>query len=234
MKYKYLLFDADGTLFDYDSAESYALEATLTEFGEECSAARRLAYRRINEALFADFEKGLLTSAELRINRFERLFVESGLELDPEAFSLSYLSRLAESSALLPGALEVIRELHSDFSLYLVTNGIGDVQRRRIDASEIRPYFKDILISDEIGFAKPSRKFFEAAFEMIGRPPKSDVLIIGDGLSSDMAGGIDYGIDACWFNPDRIPNGKNLEVTYEIDRLDRLMDIVGCEPEKNH
>ena len=195
---------------------------TLAEFGQGCSAAHRLAYRRINETLFAQFEQGRLTSAELRINRFQRLFAELDLDIDPVAFSGRYLTRLGESSALPPGALAVVRALHDRFGLYLATNGIGEVQRRRIDASAIRPYLKGLLISDEIGFAKPARQFFEAAFEMIGRPRKNEVLIIGYGLSSDMAGGINYGIDACWFNPDRVSNEKNLKITYEIDRLDQL------------
>jgi YjjG family noncanonical pyrimidine nucleotidase len=226
MKYKCLLFDADGTLFDYDNAEFTALKTAFDEFGKKCSAACHLKYNQINNALFKDLEKGLITSSELRIKRFEILFSEFDISLDPEAFSRKYLICLSENTTLLPGALDTVRALHEKFKMFIVTNGIGGVQRPRFNRSDIRPYFIDILISDEIGVAKPAREYFDVIFKMMGDPNTDEVLIIGDSLTSDMTGGINYGIDTCWFNPSRKRNENNLEVTYEIDMLEQILEIV--------
>ena len=98
------------------------------------------------------------------------------------------------------------------------------MQRPRLERSAIRPFIEKIFISEEIGVAKPAAGFFEAVFQEIGNPPKSEVLIIGDSLTSDIQGGIDYGIDTCWFNP----GGKNtsLQVTYNIGKLGDLLELL--------
>ena len=127
---------------------------------------------------------------------------------------------------LLPGAAETIHKLHPDHKMLIVTNGIADVQRPRFDNSEIKRYFENIIISDEIGAAKPAAEFFDIAFKAMGEPDKKDVMIIGDSLTSDMAGGIKYGIDTCWYNPNKTQNTTSMNITYEIFELYELFKIV--------
>ena len=110
--------------------------------------------------------------------------------------------------------------------MLIVTNGIADVQRPRFDNSEIKRYFEDIIISDEIGTAKPATDFFDIAFKAMGEPDKKDVMIIGDSLTSDMAGGIKYGIYTCWYNPNNTQSTTNINITYEISELNELLKIV--------
>ena len=52
------------------------------------------------------------------------------------------------------------------------------------------------------------------------------MLIIGDSLTGDMKGGYIAGIDTCWFNPTHNPNALDIAVTYEIDSLDKIKEIV--------
>jgi len=106
----------------------------------------------------------------------------------------------------------------------LVTNGLSVVQRPRLERSAIHPFIEKIFISEEMEVAKPDAGFFEAVFREIDHPAKDEVLIIGDSLSSDMQGGINYGIDTCWLNP----GGKTTElpVTYAINTLGQLLDIL--------
>ncbi len=226
MKYKWLLFDADDTLFDYDKAELFALKNTLEHFGIEYSSACHLKYKQINKKLFTDLEQGLITSIELRTKRFKLLFSEFDINLEVETFSQTYLGNLSKSSMLIPGALDTIRTLHPKFKMFIVTNGISDVQRSRFNNSDIKQYFRDILISDEIGAAKPARKFFDVIYKMIGEPDKSEIMIIGDSLTSDMTGGINFEIDTCWYNPHQAKNVNNLNISYEINTLDELIKIV--------
>ncbi|MBN1380416.1 MAG: YjjG family noncanonical pyrimidine nucleotidase [Deltaproteobacteria bacterium] len=226
MKYPYLLFDADGTLFDYEQAERLALSKTLEDSGIACSRSCHLYYNQINKKLFKELEQGTIKASELKTRRFEMLFAEIGISLDVNPFSERYLANLSQYAMLLPGALDTVRSLYPKFKMYMVTNGLSRVQRPRFGRSDIRAFFIDIIISDEIGVSKPAKGFFDIAFQMIGNPDKKDVLIIGDSLSADMAGGVVFGIDTCWYNPHQANNENDLPVSYEISELRQLVDIV--------
>ena len=228
MKYKWLLFDADDTLFDYNKAEFVALRKTFEEKGLHCSDSCHMHYRNINFGLFKKLEKGLISSTDLRTKRFELLFQEFGIQLSVKDFSQKYLYNLANNSMLLDGVLKVISTLSPFYKMLLVTNGIADVQRPRLEKSEIIKYFEGIIISEEVGVAKPAAEFFDIAFNKMGHPPKKDVIIIGDSLTSDMAGGINYGIDTCWYNRNKIKNENDLNITYEIYELCTLLKIADC------
>ena len=224
MPYTWLLFDADDTLFDYAKAEASALQGTFEELSMAFEPEFLDIYKRYNQQVWQEFERGETTSQELRLKRFRLLFEEIHAPLDPQDFSPRYLENLSHGSSLLEGAARVLENLSGHYHLALVTNGLSDVQRPRLECSAIRPFIEKIFISEEIGVAKPEAGFFEAVFRDIGHPAKSQVLIIGDSLSSDMQGGLNYEIDTCWFNPD----GKTTElpVTYEIKALGQLLDIL--------
>ena len=183
-------------------------------------------FKEINIELFSSLEQGLITSTELKTKRFKLLFSEFKINQEVEVFSKIYLRNLSKGSMLIPGTLDTIRALHPEFKMFIVTNGMSEVQRPRFDNSEINQYFIDILISDEIGVAKPAKEFFDVIFRRIGEPNKSDIIIIGDSLTSDMAGGINFGIDTCWFNPHHIKNKNNINISYEINKLHELIKIV--------
>ena len=146
--------------------------------------------------------------------------------MDAERFSAAYLPNLATQSALTEGALEVVQTLHSRYRLAIITNGLRDVQRPRLAQSAICEYVADMVISEEVGAVKPERAIFEAAFQRMGQPDKDEVLLIGDSLTSDMAGGSAYGIDTCWFNPEGKARHDGLVITYEIRGLVELLEIL--------
>lgn len=227
-RYTWLLFDADGTLFDYDRAEHLALERTLAHFGVAVNPEIRARYRRINAQIWMDFEQGAISAVALRTRRFALLFQEAGLALEPAAFSDLYLRHLGQVAELLPGAQEVIAALHGRYGLAVVTNGLQDVQRSRLQRAVIWPYIDHLIISEEVGAAKPERAYFSAALACIGDPPLEQVLLIGDNWGSDIVGAQGYGLDACWFNPGRRPRPG--PVRYEIARLEELLEVLGAPP----
>jgi 2-haloacid dehalogenase len=227
MRYKWLLLDADGTLFDYDRAEAWALRQTFEVLGCGYEPQYDATYRQINGGMWRAFEQGEISQERLRTRRFELLFESLQLECDPDTFSARYLSNLAKGTDLIEGAEEVLRVLHGKVGLVMITNGLKDVQRPRFARSLIGDYFTDLVISEEVGAAKPSREIFDVAFEKMGQPRKEEVLIVGDGLSSDIKGGNNYGIDTCWFNPAGTPRPLDVEVTYEISDLRELLGLIG-------
>lgn len=224
-KYKWLLFDADGTLFDFDRAAAATLADTFRGLVGHFEPHYHQVYERINLQIWRDYEAGRVTQDQLRTQRFESLFAEVGVEADPEAFSSSYLKNLSSHTDLLADAEDVVRQLAQKTNLMIITNGLKEVQRPRFAAASISRYFEDFVISEEVGAAKPDPKIFDEAFARMGNPAKSEVLIIGDSLTSDIKGGNNYGIDTCWFNPASRARDHQVEISYEIAHLSELLSL---------
>ena len=221
------MFDADGTLFDYDRAERAALEQVLGQIGVSTDPGQLAAYRRINQALWQAVEKGEITPGMVKVRRFELLLEAIQVAYSPNALSASYLECLANCSELLEDAGEVLGALRRKYQIAILTNGLKEVQRGRLSRSAIRPHISQIIISEEVGAAKPAREFFDQAFARLGHPSKREVLMVGDGWASDIQGAVQYGIDASWYNPGRKPRPANCEITREIAALRELSDWLG-------
>jgi 2-haloacid dehalogenase len=205
-RYQSIFFDADDTLFDYPAAERSALLACHWQFAVPIDAEDFIAaYRRHNRDVWQEFERGETDQATLRVERFRRLAAELGLAALPlERTGAFYLEELSGQSQLLPGALELVKELAQGYPLALITNGIASVQKKRFAASPITPFFKSIVISEELGIAKPDPRIFRPALERIG-VKAADVLYVGDSVTSDMAAARNAGMDFCWLNPSGAP-----------------------------
>ena len=228
-RYQWLLFDADGTLFDYDRAERAALAAASEQIGVAFQPEHLAAYRRVNQQMWQALEPGQIKPEVLKVRRFELLFQAIGVDHSPADFSARYLDAIADCAELLDGALEVVQALRSRYRLAIVTNGLSAVQRRRFERSAIRDCITEIIISEEIGTAKPAREFFDVTFARLGNPPRAEVLMIGDNWSSDILGGAQYGLDTCWYNPGRLPRPNSLPITREITALHELTDWLSCD-----
>ena len=224
--YRWLLFDADGTLFDYDRAEASALARTFARFALPLAPGTAEAYRAINARCWQALERGEITPVALRSRRFALLFKAAGLSADVERFSAAYLDALTEAAELMDGAAEALAALRGRHRFAIITNGLQTVQRGRIARSAIRDDIAALIISEEVGSAKPAAGIFDAAFAAMGGPAKREVLMIGDSLTSDIRGACDYGIDACWFNPARLPRPAGLPIAYEIGRLAELVGLL--------
>ena len=183
-------------------------------------------YRQINHELWRALERQEIKQDILRVRRFELLLEALGVSGIPDELSTMYTEQLGLCSDLMDGAYEVLQALYEASCIAIVTNGLQAVQRSRLLHSTIHPFIMELIISEEVGAAKPHPHFFDAAFAQIGNPPKSDVLIIGDSLTSDMQGGVDYGIDTCWYNPIGEGKPESLPLTYEIRHLRGLLEII--------
>lgn len=223
MKYEIILFDADETLYDFKKSEREAFKNTMLKFNINYDENYHLEiYKEINSALWKEFEQGLVTQEVLKIERFKRLSKELKIRFDENEFANSYIENLADASFLYDNSLELIETLNKSFRLAIVTNGLTSVQNKRIRQSSIAKFFDAIVISEEILIAKPNPKIFEHTLKLINFSDKSKVLMIGDSLSSDIQGGINFGIDTCWYNPNKIINETSIKPTYEISNFDEL------------
>jgi len=224
MRYPIILLDADRTLFDFDKAEACALSETLARCGAPGEAAMA-RYREINHAYWARLERGEIEKSVMLVRRFEDFFGGYGLAPDCAAVNAEYLATLGTFAFLIPGALELCRNLHEKgHRLCIVTNGTAAANQTRLRDSGLEPYFDGVFISEVVGAEKPSPRFFDAVFAALGHPAKDDCIIVGDSLMSDIRGGRQAGIATCWFNPE----GKrpNEDCDYVIGALGELESIV--------
>lgn len=227
MKYEIIIFDADETLFDFKKSERDAFKNTTLEFNMEYDENYQLKiYHDINELIWKEFEEGFITQEKLKVERFKRLSDKLNINFDEYEFAKSYMKHLTNGSFLYEDSLELVKKLHNNYKLSIVTNGLKNVQDNRIRKSIIAKYFEDIVISEEVKVSKPNPKIFEYALKNINHTDKSKVLMVGDSLTSDIQGGINFGIDTCWYNPSGAPNLSGITPTYEISNLMELKDTL--------
>lgn len=227
MKYEVILFDADETLYDFKKSEREAFKNTMLKFNIEYDESYHLKiYQEINSALWKEFEQGLITQESLKIERFKRLSDKLEVVFDETNFATLYMQHLADASFLYDNSIELIETLNKSYRLGIITNGLTLVQDKRIRKSTIAKFFETIVISEEILISKPNPKIFEHTLKTIDFSDKEKVLIVGDSLSSDIQGGINFGIDTCWYNPKKIINKTSIQPTYEISNFDEFKSLL--------
>ena len=226
MKYKILLFDADHTLFDFKKCEYHALREALEELSLPNDDRYIDGYSEINEKMWKALERGEITKERLALKRFEVFAEEFSLTCNAYELAELYKERLSQQTYLFDGVEELLARLYGAFRMFIITNGIKSVQEGRMSRSQISKYFEKIFISEVIGYEKPSKSFFDAVKKQI---PDFDIrgsLVIGDSLTSDIKGGINAGIDTCWYNPDGKEAPSDMPITYTVKNLSELLDII--------
>lgn len=226
MSYDTVLFDLDHTLYDSDESERQAYAHTTARAGLGDPDEHFPQYVAINREMWRAVERGELDPTEVRHRRFEAFNREVGLDADPFAMAEDFVWALGAHGELYPGADQLLAACAARASLALVTNGLSDVQRSRLSRLGIADYFDAIVISSEVGVTKPRPDIFDIAFEQLGHPTKSGALMVGDSLTSDIAGGRNYGIDTCWFNPHGNRAEPGSEPTHVVGRLDELLGLL--------
>lgn len=228
-KYTTLFFDADDTLFDYQKAEASALRHTCLHFWNRYNPEWNSIYKTVNVDFWKRFEKGLIDRKELREGRF-RAF-QDVIKLAPvpvDVMSEYYLIQLSQAVHIIDGAEKVLRYLSDNYSLYLLTNGIKEMQLRRLAVCGFDCFFKGVVLPEDAGCSKPDKGFFALAHTLAGKPDKSRVLMIGDSLLSDVAGAEEYGINSCWFDYKKtgLPDDSTIQPTFRITSLYELLNIL--------
>ena len=227
MKYEVLFFDADDTLFDFKKSENFALDKLMSSIDTDLEKSYCIEiYKEINNNIWKEFEQNLISSDELKIERFKRFADKINLSQDPKILSNMYVNFLAEASFIYKETEELLSYLYKKYKIVIITNGLTSVQNKRIKKSIIKDYFDAVIISDEIKIAKPDPKIFDYALNVINHTNKESVLMIGDSLSSDVKGGVNAGIDTCWFNPNNKKNNSSLIPKYEISTLLEIKNIL--------
>lgn len=223
-KYTTLLLDADNTLLDFSLAEKISITQTFKELGLPYDEKKVTLYQKINDECWKELEKGLLTNSQVYTVRFERYLKLIGKSFDTSVINEKYFSLLSQCTYKMDGCDEILDYLKEKYALYIVTNGAALNQNSRIKKSGLNDKINGYFISEEIGFKKPQKEFFDYVIEKIEEKDKSKILVIGDSLSSDILGGINAGIDTCFINWNNTQT--NLDINYTVNNLYELKNIL--------
>lgn len=225
---KTILWDVDGTLLNFHAAEREAIRACFEVFHlGPCTDTMLDRYSVLNAGYWQMLERGEITKAELLVRRFEEFFREERVVCgDPAGFNREYQVRLGDTICFNDGSYELVKGLRGRVKQYAVTNGTKVAQDRKLERSGLDRLFDDIFISDVVGWEKPSVEFFDYVFARIEPCEKSEMLIVGDSLTSDIKGGNNAGIPTVWYNPAGLPNDKGVAVDYEICDLREILDLL--------
>ena len=226
-KYSVILFDIDDTLLDFPRSEREALCEAFEHIGIELDDEMIGVYHKINYELWRMLERGEITREVLMTRRFEDFAKFYGFDIDSVRVADDYLDCLGKKVYFIDGACELLSALYGKVKMYIVTNGLERVQTSRYALSGFDKIFDGMFISQVVGANKPDSRFFEHVAEHIEGFDKKKTLIIGDSLTSDIAGGINFGIDTCWYSPNK--KTTELEPTYIVDRLDDVLEIALAE-----
>jgi YjjG family noncanonical pyrimidine nucleotidase len=227
MRFPYLLFDADDTLFDFPQAASRAFSIMCQSNGiPETTETYRL-YDEINAVLWAAFERGEVSKSFVTLERYVRFLNALNLDRDPVKCNQEYLAALGEVVYPLPHAEEVCRTLaQRGHHLYIVTNAVASVQRSRLQHCSFAHLFRDVFISEDAGASKPSKAYYDYVCSRVPQLSPDNTLIIGDSLTTDIRGANNAGFPCCWFNPKKKATPTDLRIDYEIRDLTELLSLV--------
>ena len=224
--YEFLFLDLDDTILDFQKAEHIALSKTLESFGLTPTEEVLKRYNQINRAHWEALERKEMTRAQVLLGRFQMLFREFQLNVDPEKVARIYERNLGIGHWFLPGAEEAVERLHKKYRLFLASNGTASVQKSRMTSANLYRFFETVFVSQEIGHNKPSKAYFNAAFARIPAFDPEKCIMVGDSLTSDILGGINAGIKTVWINPGHAPGRPDIVPDYEIEYLSQLEDLL--------
>lgn len=227
MKYPYLLFDADDTLFDFPAASSRAFSIMCEKNDIPNTDTVYQLYHEINAVLWKAFDRGEVSKSFVTYERYIRFLAALQLDRNAEKCNLDYLSALGEVVFPLPHAEDVCRTLASrGHHLYIITNAVASVQRSRLKHCTFGNLFEGAFISEDAGASKPDPAYYHYVQTHIPEISPENTLIIGDSLATDIKGANNAGIPCCWFNPKSQSPPANLSIDYEIKDLRELLNLV--------
>lgn len=223
---KIVLLDLDNTLIDFNECARHSIIKSFENHGFTYTEETFKTFITENVKIWKRLEKGEITKADLRANRWNIILEKLGIDYDGTIIEEEFEKGVAQGAYAVEGAYELLDYLYPKYELYIVSNGFRFVQESRLKIGDFRKYFKDIFLSEDIGIQKPAKEFFDYCFEKLENPEKKDVILIGDSLSADIMGGLNYDIECIWFNKNGDELPKDIKPTYTVNTLKEIEEIL--------
>lgn len=215
-----ILFDADDTLFHFDA---YAgLQRLFAGYDVQFTDQDYSDYQAINKPLWVDYQNGAISALQLQTQRFNHW--SEKLSVAPEILNSGFLSAMGEICTPLPGAVSLMNQLHGRVKMGIITNGFTALQQARLERTGFLGVFDLLVISEQVGYAKPHPAIFDYALTRMGNPARERVLMVGDNPDSDILGGINAGLATCWLNAEGRAQPEGINPTWQVTSLKELQD----------
>ena len=232
-----ILFDFDGTVGDswggYDKQREALIEAVARHVPDLDLAAFEERYLELGDHHYTLMLREGHDYDEFRRRRLLDA-LEPWHELDDELFAdyLALHNQAIDGIDAFPDALETIRGLRAQgIKVGVLTNGPGDLQRRKLRASGLLEEFDAVAITGELGVHKPDPRAFELALELLGTRA-DETAMVGDDLVNDIGGALAAGFAAVvWVErfPGELPDGA-----YLVQQVAEVPRILGLGPETSN
>jgi 5'-nucleotidase len=220
--YEWILFDADETLFHFDAFAG--LHRMFMHYEVDFTEENYQEYEAVNLPLWVDYQHGLITSEQLHVRRFQAW--ADRLNVTPQQLNSSFLEAMADICTPIDGAVNLLSRLQGKAKMGIITNGFTELQTVRLERTQLKHHFDLLVISEEVGIAKPHPGIFEHAFELMGMPAREKVLMVGDNPHSDILGAMNAGVHSCWINSYQKPRPEGITPHYEVGSLMELEKII--------
>lgn len=231
-KPKALFFDFDDTLQPFDPCSRMALERSCRAFSLPFDEQVYQQYRQLNHELWRRQKAGELSVEEVMKRRFQLFLKDYGQAQLAEDLNQRYISELSRCVSKEPGSDEVLARLARQYELFICSNGRLAEKRSRIELAGWAAYFKDLFVSDDIGFDKPDLRYFERCLQR-SRYSADEVLFIGDSWTADILGARRAGLPAIWYcahscsEQDIVPVGDSeLDSILCVKQLTELLPLL--------
>ena len=226
MNKKILLIDLDNTLIDFNECARHSIINAFDELGFTYTEKVFETFICENVKIWKRLEKGEITKPQLRANRWNIILGKLGIDFDGTVIEEMFENGVARGAYPVEGAYDLLDYLYGKYQMYIVSNGFRFVQESRLKIGDFEKYFDGVFVSEDIGIPKPAKEFFDYCFEKLNNPSKSEILLIGDSISADITGGINYGLDTIWFNKNNEPLPENIAPTYTVRNLEEIKNIL--------
>ncbi|MBR3837742.1 MAG: YjjG family noncanonical pyrimidine nucleotidase [Clostridia bacterium] len=229
---KVLLIDVDDTLLSFQQYVRESMIRGFEAFGIGPFREEMLtAFHQVNSVLWHKLEEGALSFEELKKVRWNQVFEAIEIKADGEKFEEFFRDYLFDSAIPEEGAKELLAYLKEKYILCAASNGPYHQQVNRLKKGSMLPYFSHLFISEEIGFSKPSREFFDVCLQRLNRKAEtpylpSDLMIIGDSVNSDMAGGIGAGLQTLFYNAKGQALPAEIKPDFTVSSLNEIKNIL--------
>jgi HAD superfamily hydrolase (TIGR01549 family) len=230
MGYSAITFDLDNTLLNFELCERQAILGAL----EAC--AIYLNFYGISETVFLQaFEtynsqywrqRDVFSPNQITEISYQSTFAHLNIKIDKtNHLSQSFWHIFNNSAVTEPDVYEVLTVLAPSYRLAVITNGFVSAQVPRMQAAGIDHFFEEVVVSEAIGFAKPSPEIFHHALSKLDLTP-AQVLYVGDSLNHDYAGAMQANIDFCYYNRKNQALPQEAQPKFIINKLLNLRDCL--------
>jgi 2-haloacid dehalogenase len=220
-----IFIDIDNTLLDFNKCSEFSINSAAKDFNIDMPENYYPKFKKINDGLWHRIEQGELTIDGLKKIRFNLVFENLGIKADGPAFEDRYRVYLTQSAIPVDGAKELLEYLGAKYDIYAASNAPKNQQVDRLTTADMAKNIKGFFISEEIGFAKPSKEFFDYCFEKVGNPKPEETYMIGDSINADITGAKAYGMKTILFNYDGKKTGAS-PADYTVEKLLEIKDIL--------